>query len=143
MTIDVKAGLPLSMIMAIGEDPSMYGSLTANTINVTSERVATINALLIDLANVDPDAVDADAQEAAIVAQIITLAEDEAAAVAERVQTDLIAQETLMNSNISNDLIHVNVPFNAPSQLFNLVATPLLKTLSEEIIKRRLDQDRE
>lgn len=143
MTIDVNTGMSLAEIMAMGEDPSLYSSLTANTIQTTSERVTTINTLLVDLSNVDPEAEDAEVQKQKLIDQIATLAADEKASLETQVQTDLTAQQTLIAANDANDTIHVNVPFNAPSKLFDLVASPLLRTLSDKIIERRLDQDRE
>jgi hypothetical protein len=136
---DINSGMTLAEIMQMGEDPCLYGSLTDETIHQTSETTNKINDLLTQISILDP--IDDAVQIENLVDQITTLTAEEKTALETRIDTDLNAQETLKAANEANDTIAVNVPFNAPSKLFDLVASPLLRKLADKIIARRLDQD--
>jgi hypothetical protein len=143
MTIDVKTGMSLDEIMMWGEDPSLYTSLTSNVISSTSDDVATVNDLVQQISEVDPEDPECESKKQALIDQIVDLSSSQQTSLTTAVQSDLTAQETLRDASTVNDTIAVMTPFNAPSKMFDLVASDMLRQLADKIITRRLDQDRE
>lgn len=137
ITRDVNSGMSLDEVMMYGEDPSLYKSLTSNTISTTAERVTKVNELLADLALITETDPQSESKKEEIISQITTICNDETTALETSVETDLIAQETLRNASTVNDTISTVAPFNAPSKLFDLVATDKLKQLAEKVSEIR------
>jgi hypothetical protein len=142
LTRDVNLGMSLGEIMMMGEDPSLYSSLTSNTISTTTEQVTKVHELLGELAAITGSDSESEAQKADIITQITTICDQEKTSLEASVETDLTAQETLKVANDVNDTIATASPFNTPSKLFDLVATDTLRKIADKISEiRARDED--
>lgn len=133
MIANVNNCMSLLEIVAMGEDESLYTSLTSNTIHTAAERSTRIVELMAQLA----EATDEDIKEN-LISQITTLADDEKTALETRVELDLNAQEALRSASELNDTAHLAVASSTGSKLFDIIATSKLRDLTDKLA-RKLD----